>query len=129
MSRLVSDDLDYLLDRRSKVANHSLDVFSCQLDNLLKSTLFLTNCTEPQLLKKANKTIEFGIRSFDMDTLTRNNLSHCFKRTRQVGEFLPAFISFKSDFFEDIQLTTLYDRIDEMQFEEFPFCKSLTNLN
>ena len=94
-----------------------------------KSTLFLTNCTEPQLLKKANKTIEFGIRSFDMDTLTRNNLSHCFKRTRQVGEFLPAFISFKSDFFEDIQLTTLYNRIDEMQFEEFPFCKSLTDLN
>ena len=62
-----------------------------------------------------------------MDTLKRNNLSHCFKQTRQIGDFLPAFISFDSDFFEDIQLSTLYDRIDEMPVDEFPLCESSPN--
>ena len=93
----------------------------------MKSTLFPTNCTKPQLQEKKDKTIYFAIRSFDMETLTRNNMDHCFKPFRQVGEFLRAFISFESDNFYDIQLSTLYNRINEMPVDELPVCESLRN--
>ena len=72
----------------------------------------------------ANETVDLVANIDDIETLAQNNKSHCFNATRQVGDYLPAFISLKSGPFEDIQLTEVCDRIDEMTIEELPICKN-----
>ena len=91
----------------------------------MENALFLTNCSEPELLENANKTINFFINNYEMENLRQNNQSHCFNRTRQVGDFLPAFIYLKNGPLEEVQLTEAYDRIDELTFEELPTCKKI----
>ena len=90
----------------------------------MENALFITNCSRTELFKKANETVDLVANIDDIETLARNNKSHCFNATRQVGDYLPAFISLKSGPFEDIQLTEVYDRIDEMTIEELPICKN-----